>query len=248
VLKWSDLATSHPMFGIDIARNPPHVIGDEAHILAARITSTKDSKDKINAIYVADSDLISDTFFVLRESRAFNLELDNVTFVLNAIDQLAGDTAMVDLRNRRPQPRRLTSVENQVEVFREQSNNEKKIATDDAKKALDDARKRLTEKVKKIQEDSSLDDDARQTQLEIAQSEENRRLKVDEANINQIKEKKLEDIKNQTDRKVREVEASFYRFSLFSSPIPALIFGLIVWIIRKNNEQKDISPNRRVSR
>ena len=246
VLEWDDLVKSS-MFGMNIDSNPKRSTDDVAHILAAQITSTKDAKgDKMNVIYVADTDIISDFFFHLRESKQFNLDLDNVTFVLNAVDQLAGDTAMIDLRNRRPKVRTLTSVESQTKAFNKTATEERKTAADEAKNAMKDAKARLAEKVERIKKDESLDDDSKMQQLMMAQQEESRRLEVEEANINQTKDKKIDASKTKMDRLTREVERSYYMRSLLASPIPAIILGLVVWLIRKNNEQRDIAPSRRV--
>ena len=248
VLQWDDLVKSS-MFGINIDSNPPRVMDEIAHILAAQIVSTKDAKgDKINAIYVADTDVISDFFFHLRETKQFNLELDNVTFILNAVDQLAGDTAMIDLRNRRPKHRTLTRVENQTKAFNKAANDERITAAEEAKKALKDAKARLAEKVEKIKKDETLDEDSKMQRLVMAQEEESRRLQVEESNINQTKEKKIDTSKTKMDRLTREVEGSYYTRSLLASPIPAIMLGLLVWLIRQNNEQKDIAPTRRASK
>ena len=55
---------------------------------------------KIHAIAIADLDLISEQFFQLRRQKIEDLDLDNVTFVLNCVDVLAGDDAFVALRKR----------------------------------------------------------------------------------------------------------------------------------------------------
>ena len=247
VLDWDDLVKSS-MFGMNIDQNPPRVLDEFAHILAAEIVSTKGSKgDDIKVIYVADTDLVSDFFFHLRETKQFNLDLDNVTFVLNAVDKLADDTAMIDLRNRRPKVRTLTAIERQTKAFNAAANEERKLAADEAKKALKEAKARLAEKVEKIKNNESLDEDSKMQQLMMAQQEESRRLEVEEANINQAKEKKIDASKNKTDRLTREVESSFYTRSLLASPIPAIMLGLLVWLFRKNNEQRDIAPTRRIA-
>lgn len=248
ILEWNDVVKS-TMFGIQIDPNPVRKMDDYAHILAARITSTKDAKgDKVNAIYIADSDIISDFFFHLRETKQFKLDLDNVTFILNAVDLLAGDTATIDLRNRRPKHRTLTSVERQTAKFVEESNNERKNAAEDAKKALDAAKKRLQEKVEKVKNDDSLDEDSKMQMLLVYQQEEARRLEVEEANINQAKDKRIDKAKLIADQQSRKVKDSYYRLALLAAPIPAIMLGLIVLLIRMNNEQRDIAPARRIAR
>jgi len=248
LLKWDEVV-KNSMFGISIDPNPVRIMDDYAHILAAHITSAKGSKgDKVNVIYIADTDVVSDFFFHLRETKQFRLDLDNVTFILNSVDQLADDTATIDLRNRRPRHRTLTSVEKQTGQFVEEANTERKNAAQEAKDALKDAKKRLQEKVDKIKNDDSLDEESKVQALLLAQEEEKRRLEVEEANINQAKEKRIEASKTKMDRLTRQVKDRYYTLALLASPIPAIMLGLIVLLVRTIDEQKDVAPTRRAGR
>ena len=79
---------------------------------AARVK--RDSQDyKVNAIFVADVDMISDFFFQERNLGNLSMKFDNVTFVLNAVDSLVGDDSFIELRSRRPAHRTLVRVEQQ---------------------------------------------------------------------------------------------------------------------------------------
>ena len=246
LLDWKDLVKSGFMGGIQIDDDPLRVMDDDAHVIAAEIVSPKNTQgDKINVIYVADADIISDWFFFVRERKQFHLNLDNVTFVLNAVDYLAGDKAYIDLRKRRPKHRTLTKVEEQTSKFIEHANKVRQKATEDAKKALDEAKKRFAEKVEKIKKDETLDDSTRTQLLLIAQADEQRRLAVEEASINQNKERSIEQSKIESDRNVRAVERSYYASALLFPPIPAIILGILVWMRRLNAEYKDIAASRR---
>ena len=68
-------------------------------------------------IAIADLDLIAEQFFELRRRKVEDLEFDNVTFVLNCVDVLAGDESFVGLRRKRPMHRRLDVIEEQVKAF-----------------------------------------------------------------------------------------------------------------------------------
>lgn len=247
ILEWDDLVQNSMFGGMSISPNPKRVMGEFAHILAAQITSTKDAKNnKVNVIYVADTDIVSDFFFHLRETKQFKLDLDNVTFILNAVDSLAGDTTTIELRSRRPQHRTLTSVEKLTARFVEESNKERKIAAENAKNALKDARKKLEDQVEKIKNDENLDEESKLQKLLIVQAQMTRQLEVAEANINQERDKRIDESRAKLDRLTRRVKDRYYTFALLVSPIPAMLLGLVVWLIRLSNEQKDIDPQRRI--
>lgn len=248
ILAWDDFARNGMFGGVNVDPNPLRIMDGFNHVLAAQIKSKKDAKDKLNVIYIADTDLIGDFFFHLRETKQFRLDLDNVTFILNSIDALADDTATIDLRSRRPKHRTLTSVERQTGRYVEESNTDRKNAAEEAKKALDDAKKQLSDKVEKIKNDDSLDEDSKMQQLFVAQQEESRKLEVRETNINQEKEKKIDASRNKMDRLTRQVKDRYYAMALLVSPIPAIMLGLIVLLMRMNDEQKNIAPNRRVAK
>lgn len=244
LLEWNDLVKNSFM-GVQIEEDPVRVIDDDFHVIAAEIVSPKDAANKINAIYVADSDIISDWFFFVRERKQFHLNLDNVTFVLNAVDHLAGDSSYIDLRKRRAKARTLVKVEEQTAKFIERATKDRQKAADEAKKALEEAKKRFAEKVDKIKNDKNLDEQAKMIQLSVAQQEEQRRVEVEETIINQRKEQSIERSKIESERNVRAVEQMYYMGALIVSPIPAVLLGLIVLISRAAGENKTIKSTRR---
>ena len=71
--------------------------------------------------------MISEEFFELRRQKVENLELDNVTFVLNCVDVLAGDDAFVALRKRRLVHRTLETIEAQTKIYVEKFQKETRI-------------------------------------------------------------------------------------------------------------------------
>ena len=118
-----------------------HIPSDTSYTLAARLTGSapadkekdaakadakKDQAKKeekpatIKVIAVADLDLISEQFFELRRQKVSNLDFDNVTFVLNCVDTLAGDESFVALRKKRPKHRTLLTLEAQTKNFVEE--------------------------------------------------------------------------------------------------------------------------------
>ena len=122
----------------------PHKLGQNTeYVLAAHITgrlpaavapdANKDPKAKpvklpdtnVNVVLVADIDMLTDDFFNLREQgevpgMGMTFDFDNATFVLNAIDALAGEDRFLDLRKRRPKHRTLTRIEERLDEARKE--------------------------------------------------------------------------------------------------------------------------------
>jgi ABC-type uncharacterized transport system involved in gliding motility auxiliary subunit len=75
------------------------------------------SNGDVDIILVADTDLFDDSFYVSPNGRA--PVADNATFILNALDNLSGSAALVNLRSRAPSTRLMTRVETMRESARE---------------------------------------------------------------------------------------------------------------------------------
>ncbi len=244
LLPWDELV-KNSFFGMDINEHPIRKADEFAHTIAAEIKGKTDDGARIDAIFVADIDMISDQFFAIRERKLHGLDLDNVTFVLNSVDHLAGDEAYIDLRKRRPKHRTLTAVESLTKKFVEERSKENEKAALDAKEALDARKKELDAEVESVKNDKSLSTIEKLQKLAIAQQTQQRKLAVEEANINQAKEQRIEKSRIQSERHIRSVENMFYLFAAAIPPIPAILLGLLVWMKRMSEESKDIATARR---
>ena len=235
--------------GITIEPNPRRFLDEHAHVLAARISS-KEKKDGegINVIYVADVDLISDMLFTVERREAANLKLDNVKFVLNAVDVLAGDESYVELRKRRAKYRPLTEIQRQTDEFRRQTASEQEKAEKDATQQLEKRRESLKKIAKEIEEDAKLSPIEKQQKLQIAKETEQRRLDVAEANIQREKQAKIEELKAREQRQIRRLEDEIRLGAVLLPPIPALLLGLIMLGLRLNAEVRMIEESRRVQK
>ncbi len=248
LLEWGEITT--PFFNsIRLVQDPPRLIDADAHVIAAHITSTPKSKEKkINVIFVADADMISNELFSIRERQAFGLKIDNVTFLLNCVDQLAGDDSYIALRKRREKHRTLTLVERETSVFVKERNEERDKATKDADAKLEEARDRLKAEREKIEQDKSLDSRTKTIMLRMAEENENRRLEVDEAKIEREKQQQIEKIKAKTERQIREIEDRIRWFAIIVPPFPAILLGICFLFFRVINENQNISPDRRLKK
>ena len=234
-----------PFGGVSINPDPLRDLPDkDAHVIAAHIKSTKE--DGINAIFVADADGISDQVFFIVQREAYDLRLDNVKFVMNAVDVLAGDDSYVALRSRRPSSRTLTYVEDRTARFRDQRQKADDKANEEADDELEKAQERLKKQVDEIRNNDALSSQEKTQQLDLAQKNEQRRLDVQKAKIDQKKASTNEKNKAREQRQIREAEAEIRLFAVTLPPLPAILLGIIVLLMRLNAERRDIEKSRLV--
>ncbi len=137
-------------------RNPFRTIDGLSHVIGTHVRSDSGSK-KVNAVYVADIDMISDFFFEERNLGNLDIEFDNVTFMLNAADTLIGGESFIDLRSRRARHRTLKRVEAQKRQFLEQANKAEQEADKEAEEQLATRRNQLKKRAEEIEKDENLD-------------------------------------------------------------------------------------------
>jgi ABC-2 type transport system permease protein len=225
----------------------------DMRVIAARITGPapagKEGKGgDLNVVFVAEMDMISNTFFFVRDREILNLKLDNITFVLNAVDELAGEEALLALRSRQVTHRTLTAIEARTEAFKALQSEESAKAEKKAKDDLDSANDSLQKEVDKIKADKSLDPQTQQ--IQIAQAVENKRteLEVQKVNSENEKRRKIRAVKERTEREIRAVEGFYQRWAIALSPIPALVLGVFFFVLRLQGERQGIVPDRLVGK
>ena len=198
-----------------------------AYALAARVTSSVE-QGKVNLVFIADIDLVSDQFFELRKNPWEALEFDNVTLVLNAVDTLAGDDSVVQLRKRRPRHRTLEAIEAQMREHNKKLQTEAKQAEDDAKAEIAKAQESLDEKVKALRARTDLEDETKDKMIEQLEEVENRRLAVKRNTIGDEKERRIARSEAARDQAVTAIRNYVKLLAILLPPLPALFIGLIL--------------------
>jgi ABC-2 type transport system permease protein len=136
-VRWDDLVQRSMFGGVAINPSLKHTPDQAKQALAVRVAGP------VNAVIVADVDLMGEQFFELRRRGIENLNFDNVTFLLNAVDQLAGDSSFIALRKRRPKHRTLEAVEARTRAYESQRLEEMRLAEANADTRLKEAQARL---------------------------------------------------------------------------------------------------------
>jgi ABC-2 type transport system permease protein len=229
--------------------NAPHRPSNEEFVIAARVTGkpAEGQQRGVNLVYVADLDLMSNQMFEMRrQMKSLNLQFDNVPFLLNCIDLLAGDDSLLELRKRQPVLRKLVAVEAAQKGFEDEWQRQREQAEDESKKALEAAQTRLDEAVNKVKDDKDLDEQAKVMQIAIAQENENNRFQLAKAQIEQQKQRAIERAAHKREEDRRAIHNGFRLTILFATPIPALLVGIVMFIRRRSRESRIVPQNRKV--
>jgi ABC-2 type transport system permease protein len=234
-------------FGVAINESVAHQPDDGGHVLAARIQG-KGNGGPVNAILIADVDLMGEEFFDLRRKGAENLNFDNVTFLLNSVDQLAGDPSFIALRKRRPRQRTLEAVEARTRTYESQRLHETQMAEVMADQRLKEAQARLDRSVREVEQRTDLDDQTKQVMIANLQSAENRRLEVARANIDDEKQRQIEDSRAEMENSIRGIQNTIKLLAVALPPIPAFVVFLIVSVRRLRRERMGVPVDRLVAK
>jgi ABC-2 type transport system permease protein len=212
-------------------------------VLAVRLQG-QGNGGPVNAIVVADVDLMGEQFFELRRRGIENLNFDNVTFLLNAVDQLAGDPAFIALRKRRPKQRTLEAVEARTRAYEAQRLRETQMAEALADQRLKEAQARLDRAVREVEHRTDLDDQAKQVMIANLQSAENRRLQVARTNIEDEKQRQIEDSRAEMENSIRGIQNTIKMMAVVLPPIPAFLVFLVVSVRRLRRERIGVPVDR----
>jgi ABC-2 type transport system permease protein len=216
----------------------------------------------INVVYVADIDLMINAFLRIRarpdEDEEITWRFENVNFLLNIIDFLSGDSQYVEIRRRKPHHSTLKVVEEMTRQarskefddrveFEDRFNAAIKEAEDANKKALKDFQSRVDELKKKQEEgqDVSLADlNTAAQQLGIKQQELNQKLDVKREVLQRERNDKIEKVRRETDLQILEIQNRFKFWAVAIPPIPPMIVGLIVFVVRRLREREGVAKSR----
>ncbi len=232
--------------------------GDKGDKKDAKASAAKSGgAPQINVILVADVDLLGSLFFDSRARRMpdndMQLDTDNVTFVLNALDILAGDNRFIDVRKKRPKHRSLEKINEQTQEAREKSTAavaEFKRAQQEQEDKLEQdwqkTKDALQQEIDKMQKEGG-DPNAlrlKATELSMKMQLEERNKAIRDEQLRRDAEKKIEQADFEMSSAVRSVQDSYKLWSVLLPPIPPLAVAFFVYFHRRTKEREGVSKAR----
>lgn len=218
----------------------------------AKPGSASGAAPRANVIFVADLDMISDTFFDIRRQSAEqlrqrgmgNLVFDNVSFVLNCVDALAGDTTFLEIRKRRPRHRTLENLERQTRKFAEAAQKKLEEYERQEREQIEKAQTEFNKDVDAVVKDDTLEPAIKEAKIKYLQEVANRRLEKRREEIENETRKKIEESKIEKEREIRKIQNWTRTLAVVFPPLLPAILGLAVFVVRAGRENLGANPNR----
>ena len=223
------------------------ILTDQSYVLAAHIRGSTGSDDEatpaaeFNVVLTADIDLLYSIFFNLRAqgtnpNAPVNLELDNVTFVLNVLDELAGDDRFIEIRKRRRVHRSLTAVEKRTESARQIANKEREQFIDQFQQKQVEERRKLDEEIAKLQQRPGIDIQQMALEVQAKMQARDKRIQAATDRLERQRDDEVERIERDLTIEIRRVQARYKIAAVALPPIPPLVVGVLVFARRRRIE------------
>ena len=218
-------------------------IDDQDHVVAARIKGEGDSA--VDVVFVTDLDFVSGLADLQEES--LGQRLDNLAFLQNAIEVLAGNEDFVRLRNRRTKPRTLVKLESIIETYKAARTVQQQEAETGIRDELEAEQEKLNNATEKIEDNESLSFFQKMQRTSQEASDAQRRFELRKKKLDRELTQKIAKLETEEQNKISRLENAVRYASIFAAPLPAMLLGIFVLAKRRKNEQKNIAPERRVS-
>ncbi|HEV7282520.1 MAG TPA: Gldg family protein [Pirellulaceae bacterium] len=216
--------------------------------------------DKPRAIYVADVDLLAGDFVALRArpDQEIGWQMENITFVLNILDELSGQTEYLDIRKKKVRHKNLTVVENLRKEYRSRELERRKELqqaigeeTTKAEAARDETVEKFQSTVQELQNRRAAGEQVSQSELREAMLQ----LQMNEQLAEQRFQRKAEEmarefqddidqIRRGTALSIERRQNAFKAYAIGLPLIPPILTGLAVFLIRRYREREGISSAR----
>jgi ABC-2 type transport system permease protein len=224
-------------------------------------SNAPDSAKPIRAVYVTDADCMLSFFLNVRarpdQFDDIRFRFQNVTFVLNIIDVLTGETDYPAIRRHEPQHSTLQLLEKQSEIYRDEEdqeqlkfqetfNSEVQAAEEENQKVI----AKFQDRLRALETEGATDVDKRREQIRLAQEFEiqrgmlARKLAIKKKQLEKVRDQGIAESRRKADTEVLNLQNGYKFWAIFLPPIPPLLVGIAVFVSRRVREREGISKNR----
>ncbi len=207
-------------------------------------------KTPIKAVVVSDIDCLANAFFEIRARgeqsmpNFSDLDFQNVAYVLNTLDYLAGDDRFVDIRKRTRPHRVLTKIEEATKESRETFREVIDKARTDVDDRKQEAQQEFSQKIASIRDNPNLTEQEKGMRVVLEQERGSRKLQREIDRMEKDLNREITQTQRKLDRVVRGVQDRYKLYAFILPPILPILLGILVYFHRRNAEREGVAKTR----
>jgi ABC-2 type transport system permease protein len=235
--------------------NRRHRLTRQQYTLAARIhgpeptTEAPEASAGVNAVLATDIDMLYSVFFVLRErgsgpDEEIDMNFDNVSFVLNVLDELSGDDRYIEIRKRRPAHRTLTTVEDRTRGIIELAAQDTDRFKAEFEQKQAEQRQKFDADIQALQQREGIDLQQMALEVQAAMRANERRLEAIVERLGRERDQQLQKTERELALEIRKVQDGFKFVAVAAPPILPLVLAVVVFGRRRRMEKIGVPQQR----
>jgi ABC-2 type transport system permease protein len=201
---------------------------------------------EINVVLVTDIDWIVPYFFDIREAgnKNFLPVTQNVPFILNIVDYLAGEHRFLEIRKRAPSYRTLTKIDEATRAARDKATEENEAIEKEFREKVEAAQAAMDKKVDQIESRTDLKDLEREVLLRQTQMDEQKKLAAEAESLEAQQKRRQKEIAFERDTNVRAVQNLYKMLGLLIPPVLPMLLAVFVFFRRREIERQGVARER----
>ena len=247
----------------DPNRRRGYVPTDNAYTLAARISGTPENAStavdaatggieaaEIDVIVVADIDFLHSALFQLREqdpNEEYGLRFDNVPFVLNIVDVLAGEESLIEIRKKGPEYHTLEALDRQIADARKNTNEIIESHEEALQLDLQREQDKVTDEISKLDgqfQEGKIDEVAYDRAREMIETRARDRFQVYKTAKEKEAQKEIRRVERRLDQQIQSMQNGYKLMAVALPPLIPLIVGIAVFFNRRSRERLGVAASR----
>jgi ABC-2 type transport system permease protein len=250
IVEYDEILQRTMFGGGDLNPNRRHKATGFSYVMAARIQGQVegDPPAAIDVVVSADIDMLYSVFFMLRErgspGEQLEFNFDNVTYVLNVLDALAGDDRFMEIRKRRPAHRTLTAVEERTRGLIEEANLDAEKFRGEFDRKQAEQKQKLDDDLKRLQDRPGIDVKQMLLEVQAAAEANERKLQSITANLQRERDRAVEKTEARLAQALRRIQGQYKFTAVLLPPIPPLVLAVGVFAYRRRLEHVGAPPRR----
>ena len=228
----------------------PFSVDKRRYAMSAEIKKPAVGKDlgDIHVILTADADLLFDLFFQFRaESVSEDVDFDNVTFILNALDRLAKEDRFYSIREHQPVHRKLVAIDRLTAQVQADNAAERKKLQDAFNKMVKDEQDKIEQEKLRLAaelEKGKINKTVADTQLAMFVEDRMKRMVVEEERARSDMQQKVDLLETQLQARIIQAQNRCKFLAVILPPILPLVIAIFVFLYRRLGQTEGVGKHR----